>query len=203
MTKGYSTTASAPINSVCSAPPPRHGCFRKCNFFGSVCQHNLGWNIMPKGQNGMKVLMTDATVICGTARDQRHSRRTDKGCDKGVCRPHVNIHWRARLLHPSLGNHCNPCSKGHRFDLVTRDIKDGEAQFFVQAFQLAPHPVAQPGVKVRQRLFKQECFWLTRERTANGDTRPFPTGQVFWGAGPTGQGCSKSRRPYERVCQFQ
>ena len=98
-------------------------------------------------------------------RQQVHGGRADEPGDKAVGGAVIQVHRRADLFDLARPHHHDPVSHGHRFDLVMGHIDHCRLRH--GAFQprdFDPRRHAQRGIKVGQRLIKQEQLGVAHQR---------------------------------------
>jgi len=98
-----------------------------------------------------------------------HLRRAEKAGDELVPRPGIELDRCSSLFENAVPEDDDAVRHGHRLDLIVSDVDHGRAQSPVKVDDLAPHPDAQLGVKVRQRLVEQEGAGLLDDGPTDGD----------------------------------
>ena len=73
------------------------------------------------------------------------------------------------MFYTSLVHHRHMIGQGQRFDLVVRDIKNRQIHLPLDAPQLGPEFVPQPGIQVAQRLVEQQKAGIVNQSTSQCD----------------------------------
>ena len=101
-----------------------------------------------------------------------HLRRAQEAGDEPGGRALEQVEGSALLLDHAVIEQDDPVGQGHGLDLVVGDVDRGLADLAVQPLDLGPHPVAQLGVEVGERLVEQEQARVAHDRPADGDPLP-------------------------------
>ena len=91
-------------------------------------------------------------------------RASDEFGDIARLRPCIERQGIVDLLDAALVHDRDAVRRRHRLGLVVGDVDRGDAEFIVQAADLAAHLLAQIGVEVRQRFVQQQDFRLHHQR---------------------------------------
>src|SRR3989442_46781 len=84
--------------------------------------------------------------------DEIHRGGANKARHKHVRRMLIHDSWRCDLLQHAILHECNTVTKGHRFDLVVRDVEKSSAKSAVDLLQLDTHVPAKLGVQAGEWL---------------------------------------------------
>ena len=105
---------------------------------------------------------TLAVALLDAAR--KHIRRAEESRDEQAFRPLIDVGRRPFLHDTALVHDRDPVGEGEGLDLVVGDEQGGHPDLPNERGQLAPHAVAQPRVKIGQRLVQQKQAWPPHDR---------------------------------------
>ena len=86
---------------------------------------------------------------------------------------------RIKLHQTALLHHRDAIAQRHRLLLIVRDVNGSDRQPLEQRANLQPQSIAQPGIKRRQRLIKQQHFRPGGQRASQCHPLLLPTGQFI------------------------
>jgi hypothetical protein len=122
--------------------------------------------------------MVWAPCFCGLVTlDEIHLRRADEAGHEAVARGAVKLKRAADLLDPAGLQHHDLVGHGHGFHLIVGHVDHRGLQALVQLGDFKAHAHAQSGIKVGQRLIKQEGRRLAHNGAPDGNALALTAGK--------------------------
>ena len=119
-------------------------------------------------------------LLTNRAFDNVHPWRADELRHKQVRGFVVDFQRRADLLDITVAHDDHCVGHCHGFDLVVGDVNRSGFQLLMQFLDLCPHLNAQLGIKVRQRLIKEEYIRVANDSAAHGHPLTLTTRKRLW-----------------------